>query len=341
MKTTEKSSANRADRKDSLKYQWRIYGLVVRSGWATSLDKTIAYEIINGYRKEFGNAQISLRYLEKATGATRTNIVNSTRRLCEDGPFSVVRKGSGNRPTEYAIDFDLVYEGTSSGIADDTSSRGIAHDTPVISDRGIAHDTASSPRGPAHDTESDLLPLTGVRGEVGKPTPAHGAGLAAGHRSAGFEEAFREYGSHGDLEAASAIWATLNPTSELAAHIIAQATSWKRTAKPGQRRMPFEKWLAQEKYGPQNKPAVRTPIRKGCTTRDITILDSEERLNGWSFDIEFNDAEPGERQFGKIRVNENEYAAMEDVLGLTFLEDRVWLFVDDNDNYSFAPRCAA
>lgn len=60
---------------DSLKYQWRLYALVSRSTWATGLDKSIAYEIIDNYYPKFGNARASLRYLQQATCAERPNVM--------------------------------------------------------------------------------------------------------------------------------------------------------------------------------------------------------------------------------------------------------------------------
>ena len=65
---------------DSLKYQWRLYGLVARAKWATSLDKAVAYEIVDNYYSKFGNSRASLTYLQAATGSDRKAIIASTRR---------------------------------------------------------------------------------------------------------------------------------------------------------------------------------------------------------------------------------------------------------------------
>ena len=124
--------ANNEERSDSLKYQWKLYGLVSRSDWATSLDKSVAYETLDRYVKSFGNSRASLRYLQQATGATRPNIISSVRRLTERGPFGVVQKGIGTAATKYQLRFDLL-PGKPSGIADNTSNEpgasGIAGDT--------------------------------------------------------------------------------------------------------------------------------------------------------------------------------------------------------------------
>ena len=48
-----------------------------------------------------------MRFLEKATNDRRDRIVASLRRLIDHGAISIVRKGEGTRPTEYALNFDL------------------------------------------------------------------------------------------------------------------------------------------------------------------------------------------------------------------------------------------
>jgi hypothetical protein len=70
---------------DSLKYQWRLVGAVLRSDWATGLDKSIAFEIVDNYRSAFGDSRASLSYLQNATGADRKAVIASTRRIVEHG----------------------------------------------------------------------------------------------------------------------------------------------------------------------------------------------------------------------------------------------------------------
>jgi len=135
---------------DSLKYQWRLYGVVARSAWATSLDKSIAYEIIENYRKEFGNSRTSLRFLETATGATRTNIIASLRRLMDLGPFSVHRQGAGVRPTEYLLHFEGF-----SGPAHDTPSAQVSSGIVTVVDKEDSIPSAGSQNRSHQPDQSD------------------------------------------------------------------------------------------------------------------------------------------------------------------------------------------
>ncbi|TCR04060.1 hypothetical protein [Neorhizobium sp. JUb45] len=173
-----------SNKPDSLLVKHRLLIQVLRTDWASKLDHKITAEILERYKSDFSNARVSLRYLERATGATRTNIVASLRRLVEQGAFTVLREGAGTRPTEYAPNFNF-----SSGIADDTSTSGTAHDTATkassIADdtsSGLAGGTSKTPSGIVHDTESLLLsPLTS-RGQV-RDTSAPGS--RAGPSAAG------------------------------------------------------------------------------------------------------------------------------------------------------------
>ncbi len=77
--------------------QHKLLGAVVDSQWATRLDTKIAWHVIENYYAKFGNARASLRYLEKATGSQRNKIINSLRRLTDNGAISVIRQGAGTK----------------------------------------------------------------------------------------------------------------------------------------------------------------------------------------------------------------------------------------------------
>jgi hypothetical protein len=119
--------------------QYKLLGAVIDAPWATRLDHKIARHVIDRYWVKFGNARASLRYLETATGATRSNIIESIRRVTDNGVIKVSRQGIGTRPTEYDLNFDFASK-PPSGIADDTSTSGIAdmltvsriEDTPAV-----------------------------------------------------------------------------------------------------------------------------------------------------------------------------------------------------------------
>src|ERR1700676_5806448 len=63
--------------------QYKLLGAVIDAPWATRLDHKIARHVIDRYFAKFGNARASLSYLEQATGAKRTNIVESLRRISD------------------------------------------------------------------------------------------------------------------------------------------------------------------------------------------------------------------------------------------------------------------
>ncbi len=80
--------------------------------------------------------------------------------------------------------------------------------------------------------------------EVSAPA-ASGLSAVAGAGS-DFERIWVAYRKLGNKKASRAAFEAIeNPDVEL---IVARAASWAASAKPGQKRMPLEKWLAAEKY---------------------------------------------------------------------------------------------
>ena len=110
--------------------QYKLLGALIDAPWATRLDHKIGRHVIERYYAKFGNARASLRYLEIATGATRTNIVDSLRRIIENGVIKIIRQGIGTRPTEYDLNFDFASK-TPSGPVDGTSTSGPVDGTPT------------------------------------------------------------------------------------------------------------------------------------------------------------------------------------------------------------------
>jgi hypothetical protein len=245
---------------DSLKYQWRVLGVVLRSDWATSLDKSIAFEIIDNYRKANGNSRASLSYLMAATGANRKSVIASTRRLVEHGPFSVFRQGVGTRPTEYNIDFGSVQENASGGARDTTSEIQSSSGAEATTGSG-ARDTTKAASGGADTTESVLhgsVLQDGVRdrtNECAAPMAPPASGLtaaAAGSAQGGFDELWKAY-SHPERKAdARRAYNKLAPSPELHNTLIASATAWReRWAEQGKADAPrytLAKWIEREEY---------------------------------------------------------------------------------------------
>lgn len=303
---------------DGLLAQHKLLVSVIHTDWATRLDHKVAAVIIERYMRKQGNSRASLRYLEKATGALRPNIIASTRRLLEHGVFRVVREGVGTRPTEYGLNFQF----SSSGIAYDTttefSSSGIADDTAG----GIAGDTSSASSGIADDTKTYLLSPADKPADIvssnGVPAPP-APGLTAVAGAGSFEAIWKAYGKLGNKKAArAAFWAIANPDVEM---LVERAASWAASAKPGQKRMPLEKWLAEEKYDEadrriETKPAAKAkPAIKADDfqprTETLTIIEasiSEEDDDDGDkvkyLDMVFRRAEDGSEDLGESFVLE-------------------------------------
>lgn len=139
--------------------KYRFIRALLYTRWSTALDHNVGMRIVERYKDEHGNGRVALRYLETGTGASRSSIIASLRRLVDKGAFTVVRQGSGTRPTEYLPVWDFASgsaDHTSSGSADTTSTRGSAHETPSVG----ADTTARALRGSADNTESHLLKAT-------------------------------------------------------------------------------------------------------------------------------------------------------------------------------------
>src|SRR3954447_7565686 len=99
-----------AQKPGNLLDQWNLLGEVIRASWSKGLDMEVAHFVIDHYFARHGNARVSLRQLEKATGTGRNRIAPALRKLVDRSVFSVTRKGMGTRATEYAINFDFKAE---------------------------------------------------------------------------------------------------------------------------------------------------------------------------------------------------------------------------------------
>ncbi len=296
---------------DGLLAQHKLLVAVIHTDWATRLDHKVAAVIIERYMRKQGNSRASLRYLEKATGAQRPNIIASTRRLLEHGVFHVMREGAGTRPTEYGLNFQF----SPSGIVDDTSSTdcssGIAGDTAG----GIAGNTSSGPSGIVDDTQTSLT-VPGLQAGVQErenepaaptappPPPANaadGAGTAGDESKAtkttttktGFDELWNAYGYKRGKPEARRAYAKLAPDADLHAAMVASAIEWRGTwaaqGKPDAPRFTLTKWIEREEYEctpptaykakERKKPAAANddkPARgKGKLTEQLRLIETE------------------------------------------------------------------
>lgn len=334
-------------RPDGLLAKHSLLCAVIDAEWATRLDHKIARHIIERYRSDHGNARASLRFLAVNTSADRTNVISSLRRLIEHGAFSVLREGSGTRPTEYGLNFDF----TPSGVVGNTTSSGVVSTT----SSGVADTTSKPPSGVVGNTESHLLvPVTTgdkVRRSV---SAAPGDGAEGAAPAVGFEDGWKAYGRRGNKKASRAAWGGIDwdQYDYGPEHVIVRARSWAGSVKPGQRRMPFEKWLEAEKFDEADRKAASTSCKAPATPANdnadddmrlppkpidthwgtIETADVEQRerksvlclrIDGKSVEItleshDSKEQERGQREFGRLSsIADKEIDDTEDLVGLS------------------------
>ena len=253
-------------RSDSLKYQWRVVGLVVRSSWATSLDKSVAFEIVDNYRKDFGNSRASLSYLQTATGADRKSVIASTRRFVEHGPFRVIRQGAGTRPTEYDILFDMVSESASSGAPTTTTEISSSSGVDATPCSGV--DATTSGPSSGVDTTESVLPVNGLQAGLqdrmnnncAPPTAPPGSasdgptGAEVRKRESKqpFDELWLAYGHRQKRVDARAAYDAAAPDEDLHQTMVDAATAWQahwsRQNNPHAPRKSLASWIRSEGY---------------------------------------------------------------------------------------------
>jgi hypothetical protein len=268
--------------------QYNLLGAIIDASWATRLDHKVARHIIDRYYPKHGNGRASLRYLERATGAGRPNVIASVRRLAEQGAIVLVRQGQGTRPSEFSLNFEF----SSSGIADDTTSTNEPSGNADDTSGGIAHDTSSASSGIADDTETYLqnpaykAEILIDRDDCAAPSaPPLAEGLAA--TAAGgtaqedlehpqakptFEALWRAYGyARGKKEAREA-WKALPAEVDKSAVIDAAAAwraAWAAQGKPDAPRYTLARWLKDEHYD-EEAPRGFQKIERGKSKSKAT-----------------------------------------------------------------------
>lgn len=267
---------------DNLLAQHKLLLAIIATDWATRLDHKVAAVIIERYFRKYACARVSLRYLQQATGATRSNIITSLRRLLENGAFSLIREGAGTRPTEYGLNFAF----SSSGIVGSTSSdgerSGLVGDTAC----GIAGDTSSVASGIVDGTESSLTeaPRQGVltvrENSCAAPTapPADAfEGAAAGTAQEGFEELWNAYGYKRGKPEARKAYSRLAPDGGLHRRLVDSANAWRESwaaqNKPDAPRFTLAKWLEREEYECEPPTGYKPKERQAKTKHAAAIKD--------------------------------------------------------------------
>ncbi|MGO7152735.1 hypothetical protein [Rhizobium leguminosarum] len=284
---------------DSLKYQWRLLGLVLRSKWATGLDKALAYEIIDNYRKAFGNSRASLSYLQKASGADRKAVIASTRRLVENGPFSVIRAGAGTRPTEYKLHFELVQENASSGL--DTTTMDVEPSSGAETTTGGGAETTTRSASSGAETTESVLPVAAYKAGIqdrmidpappSAPLPVGLTATGADDAGGGFEKVWKAYyptRGQGRKADAREAYGKLNPDYELHLQILEAAREWygawaaqdNETAP----RKHLNVWLREESYECHPPAAYKPKERKAkAPAADGNVAEQAKAEPDFSF----------------------------------------------------------
>jgi hypothetical protein len=216
--------------------QYKLLGALIDAPWATRLDHKIGRHVIERYYAKFGNARASLRYLEVATGANRTNIIESLRRITENGVIKIIRQGSGTRPTEYGPIFEFASK-TLSGPVDGTSTSGPVDGT----SRGPVDDTSSGSSGPVDGTQTYLrnMPTGMLTVSMNEDTqavptapPVCGPEAATAEtardpeeRPVGFEELWAAFPRKHQRSKAKAEYDKLAPNEALHANLVMAASA--------------------------------------------------------------------------------------------------------------------
>lgn len=103
------------------------------------------------------------------------------------------------------------------------------------------------------------------------PPAAALEGAAAG--SAGFQQIWQAYGKLGNKAAAKEAFAAVaNPDVD---HIVSRAAAWAASARPGQKRMPLEKWLAAEKYDEADRKVDPKPMAANDNVASKKVKEEE------------------------------------------------------------------
>jgi hypothetical protein len=240
--------------------QYLLLGAVIDSKWATRLDHKIARVVIDRFFQKHGNSRASLGYLERATGAARSNVIASLRRIAENGAISVARLGAGTRPTEYTLNFEFG-AGNRSGRADTTATSGDASTTAAVSqelplERPSSHASATETYLPSLSTDRLTVSRNDESPAAASPPPARlepvPAGAAVVPKSDGFEELWLAYPLKVDRSKAKAEYAKLAPDASLHAKLVEAATKLSvhhaanGTEKTFIKRL--QNWIREERY---------------------------------------------------------------------------------------------
>ncbi|WP_424981599.1 hypothetical protein [Maritalea sp. S77] len=241
--------------------QWWTLGVLLRDKRRAASHDAVYWVIINSRDKNTGICRASMRFIEHALNgsiSSRETIKKAVHDLTEWGYVKPLPRRRRNEATKFEIPWVI-------------SSRGLIHQTTET--RGLVEQNAGGLKqqnagGLVEQNESYQHPDGSTGGDVGNVSPPAAAdGLSATARGEGCDDAFDAYGNFGTFHLALKEWVKIDFDRYPAAHIFERAESWNASAKPGQPRMPFEKWLAQKRYAEADRSVgVKPKAKKSKTT---------------------------------------------------------------------------
>jgi hypothetical protein len=216
----------------SLLSQWWTMGRIAADRRTTGRHMKAGWVIINSYWQKHGNGRASLSYIQQATGLDRKAAVKACRELDEWGHATRV-PGIGTRPSEYVPHWVTSASGVQMTTTSDDAPSGVQMTTTLV--------VESTPLDDASGVQ--MTPQTYLRTPAYRPavqevesssaapaTPPHAAGpvgAASGEApQVGFEEFWNSYAHKQKRDKAEAAWAKLDPSPDLAAIIITEASRW-------------------------------------------------------------------------------------------------------------------
>lgn len=255
----------------SLLSQWWTLGALTRDKRARTRHFRAAWVILDRYMQGRGKGRASVRYIAKATGLAQRAVVAACRELTEWG-YTQRIVGSGSRPSEYMPNW-VTSPPTTALHHENEAVSGSPVDSTIATHGG--HTNLVSGTHGGH--ESDLH-ITGLKAElyVGHVS-ASGPGADAPAASGDFERIWRAYGKYGNKAASKHAFAAI--ASPDVDHITSRAAAWAASAKPGQRRMPLEKWLEQERYDEADRSTKPKPRAEASVAEPMEVEVRKKRTD--------------------------------------------------------------
>lgn len=238
----------------------------------------------------------------KALSARHISAAN--RDLCAWGYITEIQKGSGRWASRFTINWELLEFAAKGEFPISVPHEGNANLALPLggtqdAGRGYANDSLCIPHGVQRPNYLDPAKDGDIGSGSVSPSPA-AAGLSATAPAGGFEAAWKAYGKLGNKQLARAAWEAIAPDADQMARIIERAASWAASAKPGQRRMVFQKWLSAEKWDEADRAISQKPVPAGARRRTIVYTnvgspDDNGKTPVWSHYLDHDEDEDGPR----------------------------------------------